>query len=86
MTHIDENQEAIACIRMNVDAYDAEGLRLIQKISGKTLGRLNRLYRQQPHGHHRHTGNLVLQGSALLPQVFHLNVKTTLTLEASTRV
>src|SRR5882724_614170 len=24
MTHIDENQEAIACIRMNVDAYDAE--------------------------------------------------------------
>src|SRR5882724_6579040 len=24
MTYIDENQEAIACIRMNVDAYDAE--------------------------------------------------------------
>src|SRR5882724_11580880 len=24
MTHIDETQEAIACIRMNVDAYDAE--------------------------------------------------------------
>ena len=24
MTRIDENQEAIACIRMDVDAYDAE--------------------------------------------------------------
>jgi len=69
---------------MLMHMMDNSGLRLIQKISGKTLGRLNRLYRQQPH--HRHTGNLVLLGSALLPQVFHLNVKTILTLEASTTV
>jgi len=40
----------------------------------------------QTAAHHRHTGNLVLLGSTLLPQVFHLNVQTILTLEASPRV
>jgi len=49
-----KTKRAIACIRMNVDAYDAElKAQADSDDIGEDLGRPNRLYRQQPH--HMHT-------------------------------